>query len=180
MSEYKVTQLSSRAPNVWEGPHGTVYYIRVMLEGHEKPVDIGKKKPDAIKVGDIVSGDIKSDSGAADKFKAAPLQGSFGGGGSSSNSSSGYTRDDDAIKAQFAIKAAIEYVHYSETGKVTLDTVETVAKQLFLMIDRVKRQSQIDTTPDSMDAVHKQNPLSPAITDEFGDGTEYVDLPSDF
>lgn len=71
MAEYKITQVSSRPPREWAGPKGTVYYIKVKLDGHAKPVSIGKKAPDALKVGDTVYGTITEDPmHDEDKFKA--------------------------------------------------------------------------------------------------------------
>lgn len=68
---YKVIQISPEQPRKWDGPHGAVYYIDVMLEGHAKPVSIGKKSPDALKAGATVYGDIEESDFVADKFKAA-------------------------------------------------------------------------------------------------------------
>lgn len=71
MQEYKITKVSQQEPREWNGPNGTVYYIKVMLEGHDKPVSIGKKKPDALKEGFTVYGTIEPTDLPEDKFKAA-------------------------------------------------------------------------------------------------------------
>lgn len=76
--EYTITRISSEDPRQWTGEHGTVYYIKVMLDGHNKPVSIGKKDPNALKVGETVFGDIIPTEYAEDKFKPAS---NFGGQG---------------------------------------------------------------------------------------------------
>lgn len=70
MSSYKVTKVSEQEPKKYEGQYGTTYYIKVMLEGHNKPVEIGKKSPDAIKVGDELYGEVIPTEYQTDKFKA--------------------------------------------------------------------------------------------------------------
>lgn len=68
--EYTITKISEDEPREWKGEFGTVYYIKVKLEGHNKPVTIGKKSPDALKVGDKVFGDIKPTEYPEDGFKS--------------------------------------------------------------------------------------------------------------
>lgn len=46
-------------------------------------------------------------------------------------------RDDAAIKAQMAVKAAAHWVAATDP-EASLGTVETVARELFVMVDRVK------------------------------------------
>lgn len=69
--EYTITKVSEQAPRQWNGEFGTTYYIKVMLEGHNKPVEIGKKDPNALKVGDKVFGDIRTSEYPSDGFKSA-------------------------------------------------------------------------------------------------------------
>lgn len=76
--EYKITRVSTQEPREWKGPKGTTYYINVMLEGHPKAVSIGKKRPDALKVGDTVYGEITETQYDTDKFTAS--QNPSGGG----------------------------------------------------------------------------------------------------
>ena len=57
--EYKITKVSEQEPRQYEGQYGTVYYHKVMLEGHKKPVSIGKKTADKPNVGDVLYGTIK-------------------------------------------------------------------------------------------------------------------------
>jgi hypothetical protein len=73
--EYEVIQVSSGRPEEWADPkhpeRGTTYYIKVMLKGHNKPVQVGKKKPDALKPGYTIYGNIiEQYDFDIDKFKA--------------------------------------------------------------------------------------------------------------
>jgi hypothetical protein len=122
MATYKVTKVSQQEPRVWDNPKGgKIFYIKCMLEGHDRPVSIGKKSPDAIKVGDTVSGTITSDpSHEEDKFKADPPAFTPGGGGGKSN----YTPPNEhAIAKSVALKAAVEVaaaIQQAETA-ITID-----------------------------------------------------------
>lgn len=113
MAEYKITKVSQEEPREWGEGTNKTYYIKVMLDGHERPVSIGKKKPDALKVGDTVYGTITETQYETDKFTADKMQGVF-------SKPSFQPREDhhEAIKAQFAIKAAIALV---TGGKGLLD-----------------------------------------------------------
>lgn len=123
MAEYKVTRISASPPkeHYSETYKNTTYYIKVMLEGHDRPVTVGKKSPDALKVGDIVSGQILQTQYETDKFKAE----------SKPYPSQAAPRDNSEIRAQFAIKAAIAF-------GVERDNIESQAIAFFQMVDRVK------------------------------------------
>lgn len=97
---YKITKVSDDEPKVWGEGERKTYYIKVMLEGHEKPVTIGKKKPGALSVGMTVEGDIIPTEYAEDKFKAST--GSFGGGG-------GKTHDPDSMYRCNALNNAVAW-----------------------------------------------------------------------
>lgn len=77
--EHKITQISQQAPREYynEKYKSTTYYIKVKLDGHNKPVEIGKKRPDALNVGDMVFGSIEPTEYETDRFKAVS---NFGGG----------------------------------------------------------------------------------------------------
>lgn len=134
--EYKITKVSQQPPNEWKGPHGTVYYIKVQLEGHIKPVSVGKKAPDALKAGYTIYGTIEPTDLPEDKFKseqkpeyqAKPEQ-----------SPEYWSNKDSQIRAQWAIgqavlitKGAVITTEYDERR------IEEIAKALFSMVDRVK------------------------------------------
>jgi hypothetical protein len=107
--EYKITQISAEAPREWQGPKGTVYYIKVKLEGHPKPVSIGKRSPDSLRVGDSVYGTITSDPNRnEDKFKAEQQVSS--GYSPSTKTVSGKTFDDRTMYVSYAKDLAVALV----------------------------------------------------------------------
>jgi len=135
MPSYTINRVSEQPPREWANPQGgTVYYIKVMLEGHDRPVEIGKKKPDALSAGQVVSGNILSKPEfEADGFKADPMPSSHSGGGGGGS----HQRDDNAIKAQFAIKAGIAFA--AASGKTpTIKDVQTYAIEFYSMVEEVK------------------------------------------
>lgn len=102
MSEYKITEISPEEPKLWKGPNGDLYYIDVMVEGRDKPVSVGKKSPDALKVGDVIEGEIEETDRQTDKFKHAKK--AFVPGGSSKT-----PQDKEDIARAVALKAAVEH-----------------------------------------------------------------------
>jgi hypothetical protein len=78
--EYTITRVSSEAPREWGTGQMKTYYIKVAVDGHVKPISVGKKSPDALKVGDTIYGTIIEDAAhSEDKFKSEQNPG-FGGG----------------------------------------------------------------------------------------------------
>lgn len=129
--EYKVTKVSTQEPKVYEGQYGTTYYIKVMLEGVDEPVEIGKKSPDALKQGDTVYGTV-TDGQYGKKFKAEKKP--FGQPGGSK-----YNRDDAAIRAQWAIGQSVGWFSTRKTVDEHLnERIEELAKVFYAMVDRVK------------------------------------------
>jgi hypothetical protein len=118
MSEYKVAKVSEQEPKKYEGQYGTTYYIKVMLEGHTKPVEIGKKSPDAIKTGDTVFGTVIPTEYQTDKFKAEAKP--FGG-------KSEDPAKQDSIIRQSSMKAAIDLV---VSGKIELTELYDRANEI--------------------------------------------------
>jgi hypothetical protein len=121
MSEYKVTKVSEQEPKKFDGQYGTTYYIKVMLDGHTKPVEIGKKTPDAIKVGDVLTGTVIPTEYQTDKFKAERP-----------GFTSGAKRVEDPAKQdsiirQSSMKAAIDLV---VSGKIELGDLYTRADSI--------------------------------------------------
>ncbi len=142
--EYKVVRVSQEQPREWAGPHGTVYYIKTMLEGHDKAVSIGKKKPDALKEGDTVYGTIEESDLPEDKFKPASLP-------KFENKPSGQTdeywaKKDERIQAQFAIKTAVALLRNPEAD-VPAETIEHWARVFYAMVDKVSGQEGPEEEP---------------------------------
>lgn len=117
---YKVIKVSEQEPKKYEGQYGTTYYIKVMLEGHTKPVEIGKKTPDAIKVGDELYGEVIPTEYQTDKFKAEKKP-----------FTPGVKQEDpakqDSIIRQSSMKAAIDLV---VSGKIELSNLYVQADEI--------------------------------------------------
>lgn len=162
MAEYKITQVSSQPPKEYDGQNGKIYYIKVALQGHAKPVSIGKKSPNALKPGDTVYGTIMPTEYDTDNFKAEnkPYQAAT-------------PKDQDAIKAQWAIGQAVEInIKYEPTFDVI--KVEKVAKDLYSMVDRVKGSSvDLNAVAPTAQIVPQQQ------TQTFSDGTPVPDIVDD-
>lgn len=77
-------------------------------------------------------------------------------------------RDDDAIKAQFAIKAAIQYA-MTQTGAPAIEDVEGYAKIFFAMIDTIKASPATPAQPTGYDSFKQQGQRlkSPIDADEM-------------
>lgn len=153
MAEFKIAKVSEQPPKEWKGPHGPVYYIKVLLEGHTKPVSVGKKKPDALRVGDIIYGNIEESDLPEDKFK--PEQKPEYVKPDSKQSDEYWADKQMQIRAQWAIGQAVNSI--KSDGEVTLDEIETVAKELYAMVDRVKGSSE-STDPKAWTSGQTQMP----------------------
>ena len=117
---YKVIKVSEQEPKKYEGQYGTTYYIKVMLEGHTKPVEIGKKTPDAIKVGDELYGEVIPTEYQTDKFKAERKP--FSPGAKQEDPAK-----QDSIIRQSSMKAAIDLV---VSGKIELSNLYVQADEI--------------------------------------------------
>lgn len=146
LQEYTITQVSAQEPRKWPGPKGDVFYIKVKLEGHDRPVSIGKRAPDALHVGDTVYGTIVSDySHDEDKFKPEQKP-HYAGASTPTTGKPAYTpRDDLAIRAQWAIGQANSVI---ENPAKNAEKVEDYAVKMFAMVDRVK-EGGIAPVPDT-------------------------------
>jgi len=121
MSSYKVIKVSEQEPKKYEGQYGTTYYIKVMLEGHSKPVEIGKKSPDAIKVGEELFGEIIPTEYQTDKFKGERKPFTPGGGRQEDPAK------QDSIIRQSSMKAAIDLV---VSGKIEMSNLYVQADDI--------------------------------------------------
>jgi len=148
MSEYKISKVSDQEPKKYDGQYGTTYYIKVMLDGHAKPVEIGKKSPDALKAGDTVYGSITATEYQTDKFKGEQKpfeQGSFNKG--SFNKVEDPAKQDSIIR-QSSMKASIDLV---SNGKISLDELYTRADDIVAWVrnELVKEQPKL-VLPESL------------------------------
>lgn len=134
MAEYKIHTVQEN-PREWNGPNGTVYYISVGVEGHDKLISVGKKSPDALKVGDTITGTIEPTEYPTDKFKEErSFPQKYDG------PKKGYTqRDDNAIRAQWAIGQAVQlHIAVTAKGGEEAQSIYDTAVELYAMVDRVK------------------------------------------
>ncbi len=70
--QYKVTKVSEETPKEWGEGTNKTYYIKVMVDGHDKPISVGKKSPNALSAGDELNGTITPTEYDTDKFKPEP------------------------------------------------------------------------------------------------------------
>lgn len=149
MSDYKITKVSEQEPKKYDGQYGTTYYIKVLLEGHEKPVEIGKKSPDALKAGDTVYGSITATEYQTDKFKGEQKpfeQKPF-------NKAEDPAKQDSIIR-QSSMKASIDLV---SNGKIELDELYTRADEIVAWVKgelskgESKNKVITETEPDFFD-----------------------------
>jgi hypothetical protein len=131
MAEYEITKVSSKPPRSWSfndkktGQPVAMETYKVLVKGEDDPIDVNRKTGNPPTVGEVLSGTLETtDFGR--KFKPERKSGpSFGG------------RDQDAIKAQWAIGQAVGLF---TSGKDTeIGDIEKNAKDFFLMVDRVKQ-----------------------------------------
>jgi hypothetical protein len=144
MAEYKVLKVSQEPPREHTGDYGTTYYIKVMLEGHDRPVSIGKKDPNALKAGDVVSGTITETQYDADKFTAEKKQ--FGGGGHNSQ-----PRDDEDVRIQWALGRS--YEKHGASDEALKD-----AKWLLDSHDKLKGKEVVTEAPKGYEAFKASRP----------------------
>jgi hypothetical protein len=120
-NSYKITQVSSQPPRAWDGPKGTVWYIKVRLEGHPKAVSIGKLAPDALKVGDTVYGTITEDPmHDEDKFKADQNP-SFSGSASVKSAGGAKAFDERSMYTAYAKDLAVALITNSNPGSYSME-----------------------------------------------------------
>lgn len=144
MAENYTIKAVKKDPKEWESKYGPMKTWLIQVEGNGEPVQLNKKaESPAPEVGEPLYGTI-TETEYGQKFKSERLPYTGGGGGKSYQ-----PRDDEAIKAQWAIGQAVQlYVTQrdeinatlKDTGQMMSDMeyVEGQAKELFAMIDRVK------------------------------------------
>lgn len=121
MASYKITRVSEQPPRTWDNPKGgTIYYIKVAVEGWDKPIEVGKKTPDALKVGEVLEGTITPTEYPNDKFKADPPQNNFQRGGAPRGTT---PEDKESIARSVALKAAVDLAANLKLKDVASDDV---------------------------------------------------------
>lgn len=176
---YKITRVSSQPPreHYSQKYNSTTYYIKVMLEGHDRPVSIGKRAPDALKVGDTVYGTILPTAYDADNFK---LEG---------NKPFAPPKDTNEIKAEWAIGQAVTLYMPQKTAenRPDFEEIELYAKEVYRMVDRVKAsqpspapsQSGYEKAKAQAEAIKTRQPSSSDGSNGFITDDGMVDVTGD-
>ena len=149
-----VTTKSSR--EIWRSPDGqrVIYEVTLEMNGKEmKAKTYSEAMTKQGRVGSIETYEKPGRNGNETFVKQPPKEngGAWSAGGGQQQApaagsiSPAPARNDSHIRAQFAIKGAITYVVASENA--TFDDIETIATELFHMVDRVK-----DSEPPHADA----------------------------
>lgn len=129
MPSYKITKVSQEPPKEWGEGERKTYYIKVMLEGHPKPVTIGKRKPDALSVGMVVEGDISHTEYAEDRFKPSS---SFNKGGYRGKS----PEESDNIMRMNALNNAVSLYGSKNPSEFTIPSLLDIADKLYLWLKK--------------------------------------------
>ncbi len=139
MQEYKLTSFEK---SDYQDAHGN-YWCSATFEGVGEPVKWVAKDPTKVQVGQEYFGEIKDMTSKAGKpylrfYRANKPDGQAPSSGASSASTSSWQpRDDSAIRAQFAIKAAVDLLK-DPSAEVAETTIEHWAIIFYKMVDRVK------------------------------------------
>jgi hypothetical protein len=150
---FKVTAVSPKT-KPWSGTYGDMVDFYVKLEGQDAPVVVTKKAGNqGPQVGDELFGTLDMGGKFGPKFKAERQQ--FGGGGSAPSGGGGGSKpsyqpkDEKAIQAMWAIGQAVSAVGpITDKKQPVADyalAVETVASELFALVDVIKTGGKIDT-----------------------------------
>ena len=141
---------------VWQSPDGqkTIWNVTLEAEGKHYPL-----KTFSSKIAEVgFEGDVESYANQrGDRFvKQLPKPVAAGETGSRGNHG-GYSRDDAAIKAQWAIGQAIALLSATMDKKaITMQVIEDYAKQLYATVSRVKGETFTpEMGKDAEDYIHK-------------------------
>lgn len=127
MPNFKTT--TKEAKESWKSDDGKVTIYEVVMDYNGKPLKTQTMSKAIATVG--WSGEVETYENAKGRtyIRQPKTEGNWGG-------SKNYTpRDDSAIKAQFAIKAA---VNLAASGVIPVDDIEPTALDFFDMVERVK------------------------------------------
>lgn len=149
MSEYVIEMIDSEPAKRWDGPNGTVWYKNVGLGGHPKPVSIGKKTPDALKVGDTVYGTIVPTDYLTDKWKGEAKPPTAGNPGNSGSTENKFQRDVTALSLDvYRVVANIRGLPENADDSAKFwDIVMTHTNELLNMINKVRNGGSETAVP---------------------------------
>lgn len=163
----KVGTTGTNAPKPWNSASGgPMMSYKVIFQGDPKTiVELSQKASSpAPKKGDVLEGHIDMSGQYGPKFKKEYA-----------NRGGGAPKDEAAIRAQFAIKAAIQlYAALPEKARAEVQDsqlwVEARAKEMYAMVDAVKGAA----TPASDPAKKEMDDFTQSLADTFGEGIEDI------
>lgn len=127
MQDHTISAVSPKT-KTWSSQYGEMITYHVKLNDDDQVVQLNKKQDSPTpKIGDQVYGEIQ-DTEYGQKFKAAKKP--------FTPNKPGYSRDDSAIRAQWAIGQSM--THHNGAEQLSLTDIEATATALYLMVDRVK------------------------------------------
>lgn len=150
----------------FKDPNGNTA-VNLALEGYGEPVTIFVKKPEYMKDGDELYGNIKqvkSQSGKEYNRFFKEKREDFAGGGHASPKREYQPRDDKAIQAQWAINQGREAALLESDDPNYYAEVKDIAIHFFLMIDEVKAAEPKPL--DSWDVKKEADKITPADSDD--------------
>lgn len=169
---YTVTEVSSKPPTTWEGRYGQMETYKVKLEGVDEPVEVNRKPGNVPKPAEALYGEIKStEYGYKFSPEKKPWNGLSGGGQK-------YTRDDSAIRAQWAIGQSV--VLYNANNEDSLgphmNVIEAQAKELYAMVDRVKGETPVKTLETPQTGYDKAKQVRKQLDYDASDDPEFASM----
>ncbi len=165
VTQFKIGDFQDNYGNTW---------CDMAIQGFGEPVRIVVKDPLSVKEGDTLYGEIKEMTSKAGKpynrfyreQREDAQQQNFG------TKKEWQPRDDAAIKAQFAIKAAIAY----QPAGAPIKDVEEAAKSFYEMVNRVKGVSPQTEIPTSGYEKAKATANTLRVNEEEDVDAEYESL----
>lgn len=170
--------------SVWKSPDGQREIFKVTLDYEGQSVQAKTFSTDIATVGwkgkvETYEKEGKGDYPAETYVKQPQKEGGYGGGGG--GRSNYQPRDDAGIKAQFAIKAAVNALGPIGDEEVSVYTGKAyeLATEFFSMVEVIKGEASTDTTapsapdtPSEPDTVHEvpDEPLNLDVIDDLFPG----------
>ncbi len=183
--EYELTAFDvGREPYV--DPHGNTWCTAVFL-GEGEPVKWVVKDPTAIKVGQKYYGSIVEQTSKAGKpylrFKREKPPENTYVSTDNKQSDEYWSERNDAIKAQFAIKTAVELLKNPEADDISEELIEHWARSFFNMVERVAGGSESENPKENGSQTHNTSTITRNGSGQSDDKPEVivdVDLASNY
>lgn len=146
--EYTITQIKKN--DTWKNNYGEFQSYSLALQGFGEAVSLNKKVPvsQEPQVGDVIYGSLELATGKSGrdyyKFKAEQRMDNQNDSPSPSQKPVDWDNRQNSIKAQFAIKTAVELLK-DPLHDITEDLIEHWANIFFNMVDKVKDQLPDET-----------------------------------